>query len=358
MKEFIGPTKETIFTRTKILLGRLLVDGGFISPEELERALQRQKQTNEMLGEILICMGVLDRLELDAVLALQNILTSPEDTVKVAAGVRELLGNLLVRAKKITAPQLELALKEQERTGEKLGSILIRFGHLNETELNYFLDFQKFQGMEVPPSGPFRLGEILVATRQITQGQLEEALKRQKLSKKKIGAILIEAGYAEPWQIEFSLNLQQKLVTAALIGILYLSGASNVEASSKGKVTVTAAIQARVTLKILHQKGEWVITPTDISRGYVEFLGGSRFEVRNNNLDGYFLSFENRGGPFKEVHIQGLGTEAHLGPSGGWVLQPYTRHAIVKELNYRFILAEDAQPGTYSWPLQISARPR
>ncbi len=311
-----------------------------------------------MLGEILVCMGVLGRLELNAVLALQNILNSPKEAVKVAAGVRELLGNLLVRARKITPQELELALKEQERTGERLGSILIRLGLLSETELHYFLEFQKSQGMEAPASGPFRLGEILVATQQISRRQLEEALKRQKLSRKKIGEILIEAGYVEPWQIEFGLKLQQKLVTAALVGMLYLTGISHAEASSKGKVTVTAAIQARATLKILHQKGELVVTRADVDRGYVEVQGGSRIEVRSNSLEGFLLSFENRGGPFKEVHIQGLGTEAQIGPNGGWILQPYSRQGIVKDLNYRFILAEDVKPGTYSWPLEISARPR
>ncbi len=353
-----GPIKETVFQRTKVLLGRLLVDGGFIFAQDLDRALERQKHTNEMLGEVLICMGVLNPIELQAALALQDILNSPKDAVKVAAGVRELLGTLLVRAKKITNSQLELALKEQERTGEKLGAILVRSGLLSETELNHFLQFQKSQEIEGSFPGPLRLGEILIATNQISRRQMEEALQRQKLSKKKIGTILIEAGYVQPWQVEFGLKLQHRLVTAALAGMLYLSGATAVEASSKNKVTLTATIQARATLRILHQRGELVITQGDVDRGYVEVQRGSRIEVRNNSPGGYLLSFENHGGLFKEVHIQGLDAQAQVGPGGGWIPQSYTREAVVRELNYRFILQENTQPGTYSWPLQITARPR
>lgn len=358
MKGLGDHIREMVFRRTKILLGRLLVDGGFISPVDLERALEAQKNGNEMLGEILIRMGVLDPLELQAVLAIQKTLSSPEDAVKVAAGVRQLLGDLLVRAQKITAQQLDLALRDQERTGEKLGTILVRMGILSGPVLDQVLEFQKTQGADIPTPGPLRLGEILVSTNQITRQQLEDVLQRQKLSKKKIGTLLVEAGYVQNWQVELGLRLQHKLVTAALIGMLYFSSAPVAEASSISKVMVGATIPARANLKILHQDTELVITQADIIRGYVEVRGGSRFEVKNNSAAGYLLSFDNLDGPFKEIQIQGLGTEAQLSPRGGFVPQPYARGTVVKELDYRFMLAENAQPGTYSWPLHITARPR
>ncbi len=64
MKGLGDHIKDMVLRRTKILLGRLLVDGGFISPVDLERALETQKHSNEMLGEILIRIGVLDPAEL------------------------------------------------------------------------------------------------------------------------------------------------------------------------------------------------------------------------------------------------------------------------------------------------------
>jgi hypothetical protein len=111
-------------------------------------------------------------------------------------------------------------------------------------------------------------------------------------------------------------------------------------------------------LKVLQQRTEMVITQADVARGYVEVQGATRIEVKNNNPGGYFLSFDGLGGPFKEIYIQGLGAEVQLAPHGGFIPQPFTRSAVVKELSYRFFLTDHAEPGTYSWPLQISARPR
>jgi hypothetical protein len=215
--------RQTKVKTTKRPLGRILVDGGFITAHELETALSKQKETNEQIGEILVGMGALDRRELSAVLFIQKSLSSYEDAVKVAAGAPMLLGELLVKAKIITPEELDLALREQNRTGKKLGEILARRGLLLENELETVLAFQRNQQSEVPGSQKLRLGELLAATGQIIRGQLEDVLKLQKVSKKKIGELLVEAGYAEPEQIIHGLMLQQKLVTAALVAALSMS---------------------------------------------------------------------------------------------------------------------------------------
>lgn len=229
---------------TKRLLGQVLVDGEFVSHHDLEAAIEQQKQTNEQLGEILVRMGVLNPIELKAVLSVQRDLASPKDAVKTASGVRLLLGELLLKAKRITLQQLDLALKEQQQTGEKLGEVLVRRGLLTKNELNAVLAFQQYQSGEAPASERFRLGEILVATNQITREQLEDVLARQKLSRKKIGELLVEAGYVQPHQVEYGLKLQQKLLTAALLAVLSMSSLFDVSeiysadtstASSSGK---------------------------------------------------------------------------------------------------------------------------
>jgi len=53
-------------------LGRILVDGRFIEPENLDEALDRQRQTGKLLGETLVEIGVLNRNERDAVLMVQR----------------------------------------------------------------------------------------------------------------------------------------------------------------------------------------------------------------------------------------------------------------------------------------------
>jgi hypothetical protein len=83
---------------TRRLCGKILVDGGFISPRELEAALKSQKEDNNKLGEILVRMGALNPMELKAVLSVQRDLSSLESSLKAAAGIRERLGQLLLKA--------------------------------------------------------------------------------------------------------------------------------------------------------------------------------------------------------------------------------------------------------------------
>jgi hypothetical protein len=344
---------------TRRLLGQILVDGEFVTRHDLERALERQKKTNEHLGEILVGMGVIDQGDLRVVLSIQGGLASLKESVRLAAGVRGLLGELLVRGRRITPEQLHHAMKEQQRTGERLGEVLMRLGLITGSELDAVLTFQRHQGGEVPSSESLRLGEILVAANHITREQLEDALARQRVSKKKIGEVLVEAGYAQPHHVQYGLRLQHRLVTAALIATLTLAtgqGGGEVYAASSA-VTVTATVQAYADMKVIRQPSELIVTSADILRGYVDVPMASIIEVRGNNPEGYLLSFE-LGGPFKGAVIKGLGREVQIGQGNSLVSQPYSRGAARFELGYRFILSQGAGPGTYTWPSAISVLPR
>ena len=370
-KEVITPQPKRFKSKSgsllvKRLLGRILVDGRFISKKDLDRSLASQKRTNEQLGSILVRMGIIDPWDLDATLSIQKELASPEDAIKLAAGTKRLLGELLLQARHISRKDLENALQEQERTGERLGEVLKRWSLLTEEELKTVLQFQKQQGIKKHTEGRLRLGELLVSTQQITRTQLDDALQKQKYSKKKIGEILVEEGHVKPQQVDRVLKLQQKLVTAALIAALFLAGTmiprkaySASAGAGSAKLIVTAHVMPHVKLKVLKQLSELIITNADITRGYVNIPVASRIEVKNNNPAGCLLVFEGLGGPMnfiKGVYIQGGGREVYI-ESAGWMTQPFTRIPVSMELSYRFVLSKDALPGTYVWPLTISARP-
>jgi hypothetical protein len=349
---------------TKRPLGKILVDGDFISRENLKSALEEQNNTSELLGEVLVRMGLIDPTDLKVVLSVQGNLASAEDAVKAAAGIRQLMGNLLRQARRISCEQLDFALTEQQKTGEQLGKVLLRLGLLTEKELDTVLAFQHNQGADRPVPVPFRLGEILIASNYITREQLEDALDRQKLSQKKLGEVLVEAGYVELRHVDHGLRLQKMLMTAALVAALSLSAVPDVHPSSAGsassssaKITVTATVLARASLKILHQTPELVVTNADISRGYVEVSAASKIEISNNSPAGYLLAFEGLAAPFNEVYVQGLGSEVQISSGTGLVRQQYTKGTVTAALSYRFVLAENAEPGTYAWPLAISAQP-
>lgn len=346
---------------TKRPLGKLLLDGEFILPQDIEQALEEQRHTNEHLGKILVLMGVLHPADLNVVLSIQRDLMSPEKAIKLAAGLRQLLGELLIQAKRLTPEQLEDVLQEHRRTGKKLGEVLVRLGVLSEQELDRVLTFQQHQS-DTFRAARLRLGQLLVATNQITQEQLEDALKRQQLSPhKKIGELLVEAGYVTPEQVTLGVKLQRKLLTAALVAILSLSSPispviENSEATSSAvQTSVNEVFEAHATLKVLYQVPELVVTHADILRGYVEVKSASRIEIRSNVF--FFLRFIGLREPFEKVYIRGFGRDVLIGPRESSLFLPDIRGFATFDLSYKFFLSKDAQPGTYSWPLEISAHP-
>jgi mannitol/fructose-specific phosphotransferase system IIA component len=355
--------------RTSEMLGKVLVDGGFVSPGDLSRALEEQNRTNEMLGEVLVRMKVVDPAEIAAVVSIQSDLLSLEDAVRSAAGVRQYLGELLLKARKVTPEQLKDALSEQRQSGEKLGEILVRRGALTKGQLDAVLMFQKCQAGEAPSSVRFRLGEILVATGRITREQLEDVLSRQKLTKKNIGDLLVESGAVAPRHVARGLRLQEMLVTAALVAVVSLAdvaaaqempGGGTGPATGSARIQVTATVPARAALRVLHQARMLVVTPEDVARGYVDAPAASRIEVRNNSRGGCLLVFERIAGPdasFGKVSVRGFGRDVEIGPGGGFVPHSYASVPVTAELSYRFSLDRDARPGTYPWPLQVSVRP-
>jgi hypothetical protein len=71
-------------------LGDIFVDRGFVTQEELDEALARQRQTGERLGEALVAQGVISKFELAGALAEQMAaLGDPEPATGAANGQPE-----------------------------------------------------------------------------------------------------------------------------------------------------------------------------------------------------------------------------------------------------------------------------
>jgi hypothetical protein len=299
-------------------------------------------------------VGLLARLEIEEYLdQLDNILA-------LAIGERQRLGELLRAAERITARQLDEALAEQRQGSRKLGEILIDKGWLTQNEKDVVLEFQRRQMGEPPVSGKFDLGNILVANGQITRSQLEDALLRQVTSGRCIGEELITAGHVSKNQVEDGLLLQHKLVTYALcvtLGLLPLvSVVPSAEAAQRiATMSVSVTVIAKAKLLSDYQATTLTITADDVVRGYVDAPAGSRFSVTTNSRSGYFIEFHPVGYLFQSVHVGGLGNAVQLGSDGGTIVQrgPLPPN-ITHELNYRFILHPDVQPGSFPWPLQLS----
>jgi len=203
---------------------------------------------------------------------------------------------------------------------------------------------------------------LLISAGYITYEQLHDALARQKVSGKKLGEVLVEAGHAQHRHIEHGLRIQEKLVAAALVAALSLAPleeAISAQSSTRvmsAQIEITAKVLARASIHVLRQPAEIVVTEADIRRGYLDINAGSLFEIKNNSRAGVCMTFEARGMPFREVLVGGLGREIAMGPGGG-IITHQGVGTMILSLNYRFVLDKSSQAGTYAWPFSVTVSP-
>jgi len=348
----------------KKLLGYILVGRHGISEQQFEHALTDRNAACSLSEHIPSQQGIAlsDRDDKPRRLAARTTLML--EALKLASGVRQPLGHLLLEFGMITQGQLEHALEVQQQTGEQIGGVLVRLGMLDVSALEDILKTQ-LQQQNLKQSAPtpvtVRIGDILVASGHISREQLNESIGDQKNSNKKLGEILVEKGYVQQHQVEHGIRMQQMLVAAALSAVVSISSLGReAEAGSSSNVStaslhVSVVIKPVARVKVLYQQPNIEITSKHIAQGYIEIPRASSIEVRNNSPSGYLLSIENKGGPFRDVYVNGLGSEIQLNSGTGWVLMPYTPVPKAMDVSYRIVLSADARPGSYPWPFQISA---
>ena len=147
---------------------------------------------------------------------------------------------------------------------------------------------------------------------------------------------------------------------ATTLALLALGVSGTVLASSTSALmSVRVQVLARTLLNIESQPPSLVLTAADLARGYVEVPAVSRIRVRSNDPNGYLLAFDVTAGPFTAIEVTGLGPAARISANGGWLVRPFAgTQPVTSELTYRFLLASNVQPGTYAWPVSLSAMPR
>ena len=124
-------------------------------------------------------------------------------------------------------------------------------------------------------------------------------------------------------------------------------------------MTARVQVQGRTLLNVESKPPNLVVTEDDLVRGYVEVRTVSRIRVRSNDPNGYLLAFNVMAGAFTAIEVTGLGPVARINANGGWLIRPFAgTEPVISELTYRFLLAPDVEPGTYAWPVSLSARQR
>ena len=215
-----------------VRLGDLLIQEGAITQEQLDKALDFQKENPKTrIGEALVTLEFLDMKTLVATLAKQEPppgVTTP-DPGQQDASVKEAppelsqamkLGQILLREKVVTPEQLQKAVAyQQENPGTKLGKAIIDLGLTTEETIANALRKQPSEQEPQPeedtppdePGKPLKLGEILVKKNVITEEQLQKALEyQQQYQGTMLGQAIIDLGFASDKTISSALNKQRR----------------------------------------------------------------------------------------------------------------------------------------------------
>jgi hypothetical protein len=272
---------------------------------------------------------------------------------------RQRFGKLLHAAKHITPRQLNEVLSEPQRDSRKPDEIRGDKSVLEQRGKNAVLEFQRRQAGVSLASGEFTLGNILVTNGQITQPQLEDALRRQVKTGRRLGEELVTSGLVNNGQVEGGLLLQRKLIAYALaVTVGIASHAPLAEATQKNAaMPVSVTVIANAKMQTNYQAKQIKITEADVARGYVDIADASSFSISTNSRSGYLMEFHPVTNLFDAVQVSGLGNPVQMGADGGTIIHRGSQHPNQShELSFRFTLHQDAKPGSYPWPLMLSVR--
>lgn len=147
-------------------------------------------------------------------------------------------------------------------------------------------------------------------------------------------------------------------VAAAALAVLAMASQATA-ATGSASFSVSAIVLPRALMAVDTEPASIEITAADVVRGYLDMPRSMRARVRTNNPGGWLLRFDVLEGPYRSLEVSGLGAPTQVSSAGGWVIRPYPQsHVENLELGYRFLLAPDARPGVYPWPVALSAQPR
>lgn len=119
----------------------------------VEDSEEKGRQYKPKLGNTLVSKGYI----------------TEEELYKALSEQRVRLGEVLVRSDRITAEQLHIALGHQKKESIKIGEICKKMGYITSEDLNWALNRMKR-----------RLGEILIEIGVLKDFELQNALALQK----------------------------------------------------------------------------------------------------------------------------------------------------------------------------------
>ena len=140
-----------------------------------------------------------------------------------------------------------------------------------------------------------------------------------------------------------------------VVALAVLLAAPVLADQAQTRFTVSAVVPKRVTLTVLEQPAQLVLSDSDIERGYKDV--SARYRVQHNDRNGYLLHLVPRVGLTRQIEVRGLAAEVVLGDADLAIRQASTGRLQEFELAFRFVLDPAAQPGSYALPIHVTAAP-
>jgi len=128
-------------------------------------------------------------------------------------------------------------------------------------------------------------------------------------------------------------------------------------AAASAPMQVSVQVKAHMEARIERLAPEVIVTAADIANGYVEIGAAIRLEIRTNT--GYICDFPPLPVPFEGIIVtgmgptgmgpSGMGNEFYIDKNGGFITREPEEgiEARTYLLGLKFVLAENAVPGTY-----------
>jgi|GEM_PF-2126332 len=176
-------------------IGEMLMEMGYITSSQLQRAIQKQKESDVLkhrrLAEALLGLGFITREEKNKALAEQR------------------------RRLSHSAQDVEDRMKDE---GKTKGQLVVELTELRRRVAEMGKEIDEFEESEIDYMRGARIGEILIGMGYLTFSQLHRTLRKQKesdiLRHKRLGEIMVEQGLITVEERDSALEEQQKRLRA------------------------------------------------------------------------------------------------------------------------------------------------
>jgi hypothetical protein len=231
---------------TGLPIGRVLIMSGYLTDQELQASVQAQSYLKDKVIDMDLAVNALNKVSQDD-LTFEQALRELGFTLKASHQTTK-LGELVIGAELVTQAQLNEALRTSQETGLPLGRVLVLTQALNDELLSAALTAQvlvrdgkisrdqAIQGLKSakrrrvtievslmdhgfyrpPVRQSVKLGELLVLSGLVNEGDLMNALELGLIREQPIGQVLVESGYITKEILSAALKLQQMVTNGTL----------------------------------------------------------------------------------------------------------------------------------------------